>query len=52
MFDHRLSLFVLLAWLLMKSFAPALPEPSRLPDPPVNPATGVQPIEIEPERSR
>ena len=48
MFDHRISFFVLLAWLLMKGVAPAL-----LPELPVLPAgTGVQPIEVEPERPR
>lgn len=52
MFDHRLSLLVLLSWLLLKSFTPVFSESALLLDPPVDPATGVQPIEIEPERSR
>lgn len=45
MFDRGISLFFLLASLLMLTVL--------FPENPVNPAgTGVQPIEIEPERSR
>ena len=52
MFDHRISFFLLLVWLLAKSAAPALWNDPRLPQNPVNAAIGVQPIEIEPETAR
>lgn len=52
MFDHRISFFLFLAWLLIKSTAPALLEGPQAPEDPVISATGVQPIEVEPETAR
>lgn len=52
MFDHRISVFLLLVWLLAKSVTPALMNEPRIPQNPVDSAIGVKPIEVEPETGR
>ena len=52
MFDHRISFFLLLVWLLAKGAAPVLMNEPRIPQDPVDAVIGVQPIEVEPETGR